>query len=120
MNSYAASCCTCSQTGSCGFVISAFWPTVAAPLRCRSAFSYSLPDKGRKPAKTLQPLMVRKIFGAVPSAVAPWWSLNDSLPPKSSYVLHLFQSLLPHERTFHITNVLGVSAPPVLLCLLGQ
>jgi len=33
------------------------------------------------------PLMVRKIFGAVPSAVAQWWSLNDSLPPKSGYVL---------------------------------
>src|SRR6267143_4562333 len=120
MSSCADFSCTCSPRGSCVFATSASWPTADAPLRCRSAFSYSLRDQRRKPAKTLQPLMVRKIFGAVPSAVAPWWSLNDSLPPKSSYVLHLFQSLLPHERTFHITNVLGVSAPPVLLCLLGQ
>src|SRR5713226_9522899 len=42
MNSCAASCCTCSPRGSCVFVISASWPTVAALLRCRSAFSYFL------------------------------------------------------------------------------
>src|SRR6266702_1169843 len=120
MNSCADFFCTCSPTGSCVFVILASWPTAAAPFPCRSAFGYSLRGQGRRPARTLQPPMVRKIFGAVLNVLAPWWSSNDSLPPKCSSVLHLFQSRLPHERTIDITNVLGVSAPAVLLRLLAQ
>src|SRR6267143_2170221 len=120
MSSCADFSCTCSPRGSCVFATSASWPTADAPLRYRSAFSYSLRRQRRRPAKTLQPPMVRKIFGAVLNVLAPWWSSNDSLPPKSSFVLHLFRSALPHENTIDITNVLGVSAPAVLLRLLGQ
>src|SRR6266481_9329571 len=116
MNSCAASCCTCSPKVSCAFATSASWPTAAAPCRCRSAFSYSLRDQGRRPARTLQPPMVRKIFGAVHNVLAPWWSSNDSLPPKSSSVLHLFQSRLPHETTLYHTKLLRASARSVSLC----
>ncbi len=66
--------------------------------------------------------MVRKIFGAVHNVLAPWWSSNDSLPPKSSSVLHLFQSRLPHETTLYHTKLLRASARSVSLCpaLLSQ
>ena len=83
MNSCAASCCTCSPKASCAFVISASWPTAAAPFRCHSAFSYSPPGQGRKPARVLQPPMVRKIFGVALTVLAPWWSSNDSLPRRN-------------------------------------
>src|SRR4029077_19738293 len=42
------------------------------------------------------------------------------LPPKSSSVLHLFQSRPPHETTIDTTNILGVSALSVPVRLLGQ
>src|SRR6266436_4459433 len=50
--------CTCSPGGSCVFATLASWPTADAPLRYRSAFSYSLRDQRRRPAKTVQPPMV--------------------------------------------------------------
>src|SRR5260370_41456949 len=120
MNSCAASCCICPLNASCASGPSASWPTAAALLPCRSAFSYSLRDQARRPNKTLPSPMVRTIFGAAPSAVAQWWSLNDSLPPKSSSVLHLSRSPLPHQTTIESTHVLGVSPPPVLPRLLSQ
>src|ERR1035437_7380449 len=120
MSSCAASYCTCFPKASSASGTSAFWPIAAALLPCRSVFSYSLADQGRRRVKTLQLPMMRKIFGAVPSAVAPWWSLHDSLPPKSSSVLHLSRSPLPHDTTIDITSVLGVSALSVLLRLLAH
>ena len=120
MSSCADFSCICSPSGSCVFATSASWPTADAPLRYRSAFSYSLRYQRRRPVKTVQPPMVRKIFGAVLNVLAPWSSSNGSLPLKSSSVLHLFRSALPHENTIDITNVLGVSAPAALLHLLGQ
>src|SRR5271168_422958 len=120
MNSCAASYCTCSPKASCASATLASWPTGGAPIPCRSAFSCFLRGHGRRPTSTLQLPMVRKIFGAVRNVLAPWWSSNDSLPPRCNSVLHLFQSLLPHETTIHITNVLGVFALSVLLCVLAQ
>jgi len=120
MSSCADFSCICSPSGSCVFATSASWPTADAPLRYRSAFSYSLRHQRRRPVKTVQPPMVRKIFGAVLNVLAPWSSSNGSLPLKSSSVLHLFRSALPHENTIDITNVLGVSAPAALPRLLGQ
>ena len=120
MNSCAASCCTCSPKASCASATSASWPTADAPCRCRSAFSYSPRGPRRTPAKALPPPMVRKILGAVRNVLAPWWSSNDSLPPKSNSALHLFRSRLPHETTIDSTSVSGVWAPTVLLRLLAQ
>src|SRR5580692_7515669 len=120
MSFCAASCCICSHKVSCASDTSAFWPIAAALLLCRAAFSCFLRDRGRTTSKTLLSPMVHTIFGAALSAVAQWWSSNDSLPPKYSSVLHLFRSLMPHDTTMHITNVLGVAALAALLCLLAR
>src|SRR5215813_13881812 len=85
MSFCVASCFTCSRRASSASATSASSPTEAALLSCRYA-SLLCMQFHRKPNRNPRPH--QPPCGAVPSALDPWPSWNDSPRRNSNSVLH--------------------------------
>src|SRR6516225_7321558 len=87
MSFCVASCFICSPRASSASVTSASSPIVGALLSCRCASLLST-QFHRNPNRNPRPHQPPSPYGAVPNAVDPWPSSNDSPRRNSNSVLH--------------------------------